>query len=118
LVTVGLIAFGGTAQLIVPTVGALFWKRSNAPGAITGLLGGLIFTILFTFVPGFISPFGLDPAMCGLVLNAILFIVVSLLTNPRDKKTVERFEAALSEFKYYENKDDKEVEDDKVAKVN
>src|SRR5699024_1714446 len=34
LVTIGLIAFGGTAQLIVPTIGALFWKRSNAYGAI------------------------------------------------------------------------------------
>src|SRR5699024_1786903 len=95
LVTIGLIAFGGTAQLIVPTVGALFWKRSNELGAIVGLLGGLVFTILFTFVPGFVSPLGLNPAMWGLLINALLFIAISMTTEPRDKKTVERFANAL-----------------------
>jgi len=102
LVTIGLIAFGGTAQLIVPTIGALFWKRSNAYGAITGLTASIIFIVLFTFIPGLVSPLGLDPAMWGLVINIVLFIVVSLSTAPRDQKVVDRFENALASFKYGE----------------
>nr|WP_221434280.1 sodium:solute symporter family protein [Geomicrobium halophilum] len=102
LVTVGLIAFGGTAQLIVPTIGALFWKRSNAYGAMTGLLGGIGITVLFTFVPGFVSPLGLDPAMWGLVVNATLFVAVSLSTAPRNQEVVNRFEEALFDFRDYE----------------
>lgn len=103
LVTVGLIAFGGTAQIIVPTVGALFWKRANAEGAITGLIAGIAFTVLFTFVPGLTSPFGVDPAMWGLALNIILFIAISLVTKPRDYEVVKRFDQALKAFKHNED---------------
>lgn len=103
LVTVGLIAFGGTAQIIVPTVGALFWKRANAEGAITGLIAGIAFTVLFTFVPGLTSPFGMDPAMWGLALNIILFIAISLVTKPRDYEVVKRFDQALKAFKHNED---------------
>lgn len=99
LVTVGLVAFGGTAQLIVPTVGALFWRRSNANGAITGLIAGVVVTVLLTFIPGISSPLGLDPAMWGLLLNAVLFVVVSLSTAPRDAQTTQRFDQAIQEFK-------------------
>ncbi len=110
LITVGLIAFGGTAQLIVPTIGALFWKRSNEMGAITGLIAGILFTVLFTFVPFLVSPLGLNPAMWGLLINAVLFIVISLATKPRDQKTVVRFENALSQFKSNED----EVTEEKI----
>lgn len=103
LVTVGLIAFGGTAQIIVPTMGAIFWKRGTAQGAITGLVVGIAFTVIVTFVPAFISPFGLNPAMWGLLLNIGLFIIVSLMTEPRDTATVERFENALNDFREDEN---------------
>ncbi|WP_226374291.1 sodium:solute symporter family protein [Virgibacillus alimentarius] len=99
LVTIGLIAFGGTAQLIVPTIGALFWKRSNAYGAITGLTVSILFIILFTFIPGLSSPLGLDPAMWGLLINFAFFIIVSLTTSPRDQEVVERFEKAILSFK-------------------
>ncbi|WP_449354209.1 sodium:solute symporter family protein [Virgibacillus natechei] len=110
LVTIGLIAFGGTAQLIVPTIGALFWKRSNAQGAIYGLVGGIAVTVLFAFVPFLTSQFGLDPAMWGLVINAILFVVVTLLTAPRDQKVIDRFDRALKDFKDgEENKEDQTV---------
>src|SRR5699024_8214129 len=103
LVAIGLSAFGGTAQLIVPTVGALFWQRSNAAGGITGLLAGTILMVLLTFVPGLESPFGLDPAMWGLVVNTLGFVIVSVLTPSRDKETVQRFAIALEEFKQTPN---------------
>ncbi|MFE7629024.1 sodium:solute symporter [Kocuria sp. NPDC057446] len=99
LVTIGLIAFGGTAQLIVPTLGALFWPRGNATGAIAGLTAGVLLTAAMTFVPALASPLGLNPAMWGLAVNAILFVVVSLMTAPRDEETVRRYGAALQDFK-------------------
>ncbi|ALX50181.1 sodium:solute symporter family protein [Lentibacillus amyloliquefaciens] len=99
LVTIGLVAFGGTAQLIVPTLGALFWKRSNANGAIFGLVGGVGITLILTFIPGLNSPLGLNPAMWGLALNIVLFIAVSLATAPRNEKVVDRFDKALTAFK-------------------
>ena len=98
LITVGLIAFGGSAQLIVPTCGALFWKRANGPGAITGLVAGLLVTVGLQFIPVIESPLGLDPAMWGLAVNTILFVSVSLLTAPRDPEVVDRFQSALREF--------------------
>lgn len=102
LVAIGLVAFGGTAQVIVPTIGALFWKRANAQGAIIGLLAGVGFTVLFTFVPGLNSPLDLNPGMWGLLLNGVLFVVVSLITRPRDEMVVERFTEALTEYRIKE----------------
>lgn len=116
LVTIGLVAFGGTAQLIVPTVGALFWKKSNAKGAIVGLLGGIGITVFLTFVPGLTSPLGLDPAMWGLLINSILFVVISLSTASREQKLVERFEEALSEYQQTEG--EMEDKEEKIIKVN
>src|SRR5699024_9950309 len=93
-VAIGLIAFGGTAQLIVPPVGALFWQRSNAAAGITGLLAGTILMVRLTFVPGLERRFGLDTATCELVVNTLGFVIVSVLTPSRDKETVTRFAIA------------------------
>lgn len=112
LVTIGLVAFGGTAQLIVPTMGALFWKNSNANGAVAGLLSGVAVTLFFTFVPGITSPFGLNPAMWGLVLNVVLYVTVSLSTSPRKQNVIDRFDRALNDFKENEDEVKEEVDDE------
>ncbi|GAK07995.1 sodium:solute symporter family protein [Geomicrobium sp. JCM 19038] len=103
LVTVGLIAFGGTAQLIVPTLGALFWKRSTATGALTGMISGLFVMMILQFTP-LPLPFGLSSSMYGLFVNVLLFVVVSLLTKPRPVSVSSRFELALNEFNKEEHK--------------
>ncbi|SFE58570.1 sodium:solute symporter family protein [Alteribacillus iranensis] len=113
LVTVGLIAFGGTAQLIVPVIGALFWKRGTASGAMAGLIGSLVFIIAFTFIPALVSPLGLDPAMWGLAINTVLFIGVSYATAPRDQHVVDRFDKALREFRGEEGIEDIEASEPK-----
>lgn len=98
LVTIGLIGFGGSAQLIVPTLGALFWKRSNSPGALSGLISGFVTLLLFTFIPGWQNPLGLSAGMWGLMVNVIAFVTVTLLTPPRKQNTFERFNNAMEEF--------------------
>lgn len=98
LVTIGLVALSGTAQVIVPTAGALFWKRSNAPGAIAGLLTGIILLCLFTFVPAINPPFGMHGGLFSLIANAVVFIVVSLVTPARNESLLNKVSAEQAEF--------------------
>ncbi|MEA2069648.1 MAG: sodium:solute symporter family protein, partial [Verrucomicrobiota bacterium] len=64
--------------LTVPTLGAFFWKRSSATGALAAMLagGGLTLTILLT---GITPPLGLAASFYGILLSALVFVPVSLL---------------------------------------
>lgn len=79
IIETGVVALGGTAQVIVPTLGALFWNKSNYRAAIIGLsIGILCLTILKTV-------FDLNASLCGLIaliINGLLFIVVSFWLKP------------------------------------
>lgn len=94
LVTVGLVALAGTAQVIVPTVGALFWRRSTAAGAIAGLLSGVGFLVLFTFVPAMTPP-PFDQGgggLLALIINVVVFVAVSVFTTPRPASLLGKIE--------------------------
>ena len=67
--------------LTVPTLGAFFWKRSSSAGALAAMLagGGLTLGLILT---GTDAPLGLAPSFCGILLSAIVFVPVSLL-SPR-----------------------------------
>ena len=101
LVTVGLVAQAGTAQVMVPLVGALYWKRSTKEGAIAGLLVGTISLCLFTFgiisAPGVFSMSG-GGNLFSLILNIIVFVVVSLCTKPRSDELMEKVQAQFDDF--------------------
>jgi len=105
LVTIGLVALAGTAQVMIPTVGALFWKRATTAGAVSGLVAGTFLLCLFTFVPG-TTP-GVFAAggggLLSLIVNAIIFVVVSLVTKPRSKALMDELEKQHDAF--YELKD-------------
>ena len=88
LVNVGLVALSGTAQVFVPTAGILFWKKSTSAGAIAGLLTGVILLCLFTFTPMSV-PFGLHSGLFCIIINTIIFIIVSLVTKQRDESIIE-----------------------------
>ncbi|WZL74121.1 sodium:solute symporter family protein [Clostridiaceae bacterium 35-E11] len=98
LIQIGLIALSGTAQLIVPTAGALFWKRSTAQGALAGLLGGIICLSLFTFVPAIHLPYEIHPGLAALFLNTLLFIIVSFVTPMRNASILAKFEEQRNIF--------------------
>ena len=82
------IACSGGLQFLVPTVQALYpTKRNwiNKEGAITGILVGVITTIILTFGGRIGLPIKLHPAVAGtigLVLNLITAILVSQVTTP------------------------------------
>ena len=98
LVTIGLVALSGTAQVIVPTVGALAWKKSTTAGAIAGLLVGIGVLCLITFVPAIKSPWGLHSGLFALILNTITFVVVSLVSPQRDAALLASIDEAKAEY--------------------
>ncbi len=100
LVNIGLVALAGTAQVIVPTVGALFWKRSTTAGAIAGLLVGIGSLIIFTFIPGTVPGFFAfgGGGLLSLILNIIVFAVVSLFARPRPQSLLDEHERQADDF--------------------
>ncbi|MFP4465549.1 MAG: sodium:solute symporter [Candidatus Goldiibacteriota bacterium] len=69
--------------LFIPTLGALFWKRSSSAGAFSGMLSGGLFTILAQAgalkLPLFIQETGLDATLFGILISALFFITFSLI---------------------------------------
>ncbi|MDR1893581.1 MAG: sodium:solute symporter family protein [Spirochaetales bacterium] len=98
LVSIGLVATAGTAQIIVPTAGLLFWKRSTPAGAFVGLLAGVLLIALLTFVPAIKAPWGMHAGLFSLIVNLVVFVIVSLATPPRKKEVAEKFAALKAEY--------------------
>ncbi|GAB3181618.1 sodium:solute symporter family protein [Nesterenkonia halophila] len=100
LVTIGLVAFAGLAQVIVPTLGALFWTRASISGAVSGLTAGVGSLILFTALPTMVpAPFASGGAgLLSLLLNIVVFVVVSLLTRSRDAGIMARISSRARDF--------------------
>lgn len=98
LVTIGVAALAGTAQLIVPTLGALFWRKAHPDGAFWGLIIGTIVVLLITFVPPLQAPLGFHAGVWGLLINTIVFVAISLAKDREDKEVVKRFDDAFLEY--------------------
>lgn len=100
LVTIGLVAFAGLAQVIVPTVGALFWKRASVAGATSGLIVGVSTLVLFTAFPAWApGPFAEGGGgLLSLLLNIVTFVVVSLSTKPRDPDILSLVKSRKQDF--------------------
>jgi SSS family solute:Na+ symporter len=96
--------FGLCAASFLPAyVGGLFWKRGTRIGAVTSIISGfavslfwLIFAHVFTLSKwGGKSIFGkstwsmVDPLLVALPVSAVVFVAVSLLTKPMERKHVE-----------------------------
>ena len=101
LVSIGLVALAGAAQIMVPTVGALYWRRSTTAGAIAGLIVGVGSLCCFTFhlitPPGVFALAG-GGNLLSLILNVIVFVVVSLFTKPRPAEVMDKVQAQFDDF--------------------
>ncbi|MEX2403965.1 MAG: sodium:solute symporter family protein [Balneolales bacterium] len=72
--------------LLVPVIGALYWKQSSSTGAVWAMFAGGGITITFTILNTDL-PFGLDPNIFGITAALIVFIILSLVVP--DNKTEE-----------------------------
>lgn len=98
LVTIGIAALAGTAQLIVPTIGAITWRRAHPTAAFWGLLAGVICVLVLTYGPTVSNPLGLHAGIWGLLLNSGLLVGLSLVLKRQDHEVVERFAQARQEY--------------------
>jgi SSS family solute:Na+ symporter len=64
--------------LLVPTLGAYFWKHSRPEAALVSMLGGGGLTLALIFAETRL-PAKLDPSLFGIALSLVLFVAVSLL---------------------------------------
>lgn len=77
---------------------ALFWKRSNAPGAMTGMISGALTVIIWDYIP-FIngatigSATGLYSLAVGFPVALVLMVIVSLCTKKPKDEIVKEFES-------------------------
>lgn len=78
IVETGTIAMGGTAQIIIPTLGALLYKNPSALGALWGLLSGIVTLLSLTFL------WGISASLSGviaLMINALVFAILHRHTS-------------------------------------
>lgn len=73
-------ALAGFMQVVFAAFGALFWKRATKWGAGIGFVAGIIAVLILTATGT--NLLGFAPGFWGLVINGILFVVVSLCTKP------------------------------------
>ncbi|MEO1066978.1 MAG: PAS-domain containing protein, partial [Pseudomonadota bacterium] len=119
LVSIGILSFAAIAQLAPAFFGGLLWRRATSQGAIVAMAAGFIVWVYTLLLPTFVAsgvlpttlltdgPFGLQflrpealfgtdfsPLMHGIIwslsVNTILFVVVSLMTDP---SPIERLQA-------------------------
>ncbi|WP_110113864.1 sodium:solute symporter family protein [Bacillus sp. CGMCC 1.16541] len=119
LVTIGIAALAGTAQLIVPTIGAISWRRAHPTAAIWGLLSGVVVVLLITFIPSLSAPFGFHAGVWGLLINSLLFVSLSLILERKDQTVIQKFEAARREYNetYHQELFEEPITDKKIEEV-
>lgn len=100
LVYILLIGYGFIGQAFPAIFGMFFWPRATKEGATVGLFGGFVITVIFSFI--YPHPFGIHAGIWGLVVNFILFFIVSLATKPVSKKTIGEFFPDMVEDLYSE----------------
>lgn len=77
---------------------ALFWKRSNLAGAISGMAVGALTVIVWDYLPiaggkTLYDATGLYSLVLGFTLALVVNVVVSLLTKKPSKEIVDEFES-------------------------
>ncbi len=76
---------------------SLFWKRTNRPGAIAGMLGGAGMVFLWKLVISKLGgAFAIYELLPAFIFSSICIVIVSLVTTPPSKEIEEDFEAVKS----------------------
>ena len=90
LVNLLLIGYNGISQFFPAVILGLLWKRVTKTGVLSGIIVGIA-------IVGYLTFNGLDPFMgcnggfIAMVVNAIVLIVVSLLTSRPPQVVLDRF---------------------------
>lgn len=72
---------------------SLFWRRTNLPGALAGMIaGGATIFIWRTLIKPLGGIFGIYELLPGFIIGLVVLVVVSLLTKPPSKEVLEDFD--------------------------
>lgn len=95
-------AWAGLGSAFGPlVVMSLFWKRTNLPGAIAGLVSGAATVIIWDYLPlirtadGMVTigtHTGLYSLVVGFAISLVCIVVVSLATKAPDQSVLDEFE--------------------------
>ena len=85
----------GFAQMMPAVIGGLYWKRGTKQGALAGTVGGMAAVLFTLFVKNPVPV--VDPILWGLIINTILYVVVSLATQP-DERAAKEINTPLTKF--------------------
>ena len=98
LIAVLSVASSAGLTVAVPSIiGAFFWKRGTAAGAISSVIVGGLLVLFMEFTT--YKPFGLGSGVWGLLVSTIMFIGVSYMTTPPTEKAKEFMGYIKSEMK-------------------
>lgn len=67
--------------LLVPIIGALFWRGSTASGALWAMVTGGITTVILSAQHFFDLPLGLDANIFGITASFLVFVILSKVTK-------------------------------------
>ena len=87
--------FSGFSALFPVVFAALYWKRATKEGAVASILAALISWLYFFHLSGYggemvIGP-GIIPAAVCFGVAAVAMVIVSLVTKPPSKQTLDKF---------------------------
>jgi solute:Na+ symporter, SSS family len=74
-----------SGALLVPIIGALFWRRATGAGALAAMAAGGIVVVVLMLVQGL---FANGPIIYGILTSLVVFVVVSLLTRQASEEEV------------------------------
>lgn len=67
--------------MLIPLVGAIFWRRATSTGAIASMISGSLCVVGFMFYHGIQAN---SPIYSGLLVGALAFVIGSLLTREQE----------------------------------
>jgi solute:Na+ symporter, SSS family len=82
-----------TGALFVPIVGALFWRRATAAGALASMAAGSVVVVVFMVLDGL---FANTPIIWGMLASLVAFVGVSLLTPKPSEERMRTWERRLT----------------------
>ncbi|THE13435.1 sodium:solute symporter family protein [Bacillus timonensis] len=83
-------AYGSIAQFAPGIYSALYWRRANAKGVISGLVVGTLVNYYYQLVATS-TPFEIHAGILGLIANIVVMVTVSYLTKPQDEEDVKKY---------------------------
>jgi SSS family solute:Na+ symporter len=91
-----LVAVPGFAQWAPCLLGAVLWKRGTGQGAIAGTLSGSVL-LLLAFV-GVLGDIGTKIILISIIVNALVYVIVSLFTTKPSEEIKAKFFDEVDEF--------------------